>query len=69
VPRTAVGSVNGQPGVFMERDSNLVFVPVLILSSDAKSFYISSDTDITGQRVLIESVSAVQGLLLGLGED
>jgi hypothetical protein len=69
VPRAAVASVAGQAGIFIEEGAVLRFVPVAIASADPARFYLRSDSDLAGRRVLTASVSAAQGILLGLGLD
>jgi hypothetical protein len=69
VPRSALATVGGQPGVFVERGDHLRFTAVTIGGSDREAFYVSSDADLGGAAVLSTSVSAAQGILLGLGQD
>jgi hypothetical protein len=69
VPRASVATVGGQAGVFVEDGDALAFAPVAIASADEIRFYVRSERSLEGRRVLATSVSAAQGILLGLGRD
>jgi hypothetical protein len=67
VPREAVFQWQNGPTVLLRRDDELVTVPVELLSGDASTYAVACPTDIAGGEVLSSSVSAVQGVLMGLG--
>ncbi len=70
VPRAAVFRVGGRAGVVVDAGDSLRFVPLVIASEDRDAFFVRADgpTDaLAGNGVLVRSVSAVQGLLLGIG--
>lgn len=72
VPRAAVFRVAGRAGVAVDDGDSLRFVPVVIASEDRDAFFVRSDGDgdaVAGGTVLVRSVSAVQGLLLGIGTE
>lgn len=69
VPRAAVFRLEGQAGVVVRQANRLRFVAVTIASEDRDVFYLRGEGLSTGAPVLVRSVSAVQGLLLGIGID
>jgi hypothetical protein len=73
VPRAAVFRVAGQAGVAVDDGDSLRFVPVVIASEDRDSFFVRGEGEaaaaLAGGEVLVRSVSAVQGLLLGIGSE
>ena len=72
IPRAAVFRVAGRAGVAVDAGDSLRFVPLSIASEDRGAFFVSVDaaTDpLAGSEVLVRSVSAVQGLLLGIGAE
>ncbi|MDA8962383.1 hypothetical protein N9H37_03415 [Congregibacter sp.] len=69
VPRDAVLSYRGETYLALELPSELELVPVAVAGEDHLRFFVSSERDLRGARVLVRSNSALQGLLLGLGQD
>jgi hypothetical protein len=67
VPRTAVMEWAGRPAVLLQNGESLQVVPVGILGSAGADYFVRSDMALDGASVLSSSVSAVQGVLLGLG--
>lgn len=69
VPRGALLHWEGQPAVLLHTDDHLQVVPVELLSSTPSGYYVNSDSDLAGREILVTSVSAVQGILMGLGNE
>lgn len=67
LPRKAVFQWRGQPTVLLRKEEALHTVDVELLSSDGANYAVNCPTEIGGGQVLISSVSAVQGILMGLG--
>ena len=67
VPRSAVFTRDGEAQVLVRRGEMLESINVSLLMPDGDNYAISADADIGNSQVLVTSVSAVQGLLLGLG--
>jgi hypothetical protein len=67
VPRTAVFQLERQTLVLVREGSTVVQAKVRLLGADGENYLLRSDTDLQQSEVLITSVSAVQGVLLGLG--
>jgi len=69
VPRSAVFTRDGEAQVLVRRDEMLESVNVSLLMPDDDDYAISADSDLGDSEVLVTSVSAVQGMLLGLGAE
>lgn len=67
VPRSAVFTRDGEAQVLVRRGDVLEAVGVTLLMPDGDHYAISSAGDLVDSDVLVTSVSAVQGILLGLG--
>lgn len=67
VPRTAVFQLDQQPHVLLRSGARLTPVAVELLSSEGERYLLSCPESLHNQQVLVSSVSAVQGVLLGLG--
>lgn len=67
IPRQAVFSMQGEQFVLVKSNQQLDVVQVSLTSSIHNNYVVTSATNLTNQEVLISSVSAVQGILLGLG--
>lgn len=67
VPRSAVFTRDGEAQVLVRRGNALASVAVSLLMPDGEDYAISAASDLAGSEVLVTSVSAVQGILLGLG--
>lgn len=67
VPRSAMFTRDGEAQVLVRRGNALESVAVSLLMPDGEDYAISAVSDLAGSDVLVTSVSAVQGILLGLG--
>lgn len=67
VPRSAVFQWQGQPTVLLRKGQKLETVSVELHGSDAGNYSVSTAATIENSEVLSSSVSAVQGVLMGLG--
>jgi hypothetical protein len=67
IPRQALLHWETRPAVLLHRGDQLQLVPVEILGSTPSGYYVTSDADLAGREILVTSVSAVQGVLMGLG--
>jgi hypothetical protein len=53
--------------VLIKQGEYLVPTPIEIMASEGSSYFVTAAAGLKGQQVLVTSVSAVQGVLLGLG--
>lgn len=67
IPKSAIYMHERNSFVFIKENLNLVSKRVNILSSDALNYRVETEEDISNKDILIESVSAVHGILQGLG--
>jgi hypothetical protein len=67
VPQTAVMQWQGASAVLVKRSAGLEPVAVEILANIGQDYFVSCSEDLATEPVLNGSVSAVQGLLSGLG--
>jgi hypothetical protein len=67
VPRAAVMRHDGRTLLALARGADLELRDVVIAGEDAQGFYLRAGESLVGERALVRSVSAVQGMLLGLG--
>lgn len=67
VPRTAVFQLERQTRVLLREGSTLVPLEVRLLGADSDNYWLRTDVDLQQREVLVSSVSAVQGVLQGLG--
>ncbi|MBM69054.1 MAG: hypothetical protein CME43_06205 [Haliea sp.] len=67
VPRSAVFTWEEQAHVLLRGDGVLQLVPVALLQPVGEDYAVTSAVDLAGRDVLSSSVSAVQGVLMGLG--
>jgi len=67
LPRSAVFTRDGEAQVLVRRGEVLESVAVSLLMPDGEDYVISAVSDLADSDVLVTSVSAVQGILLGLG--
>jgi hypothetical protein len=67
VPREAVFQWRQAPHVWLRRGDELVAQPVELIADTADGYAVAADPALAGGRVLVRSVSAAQGILLGLG--
>jgi hypothetical protein len=68
VPREAVFQWRQAPHVWLRRGEELVAQPVELIADTSGGYAVTADPALTGAEVLVRSVSAVQGILLGLGD-
>jgi len=69
LPRTAVLQREAGSHVFLREGDVLRAVPVELLAADGADYIVTSTTPLGGREALVTSVSAVQGVLLGLGDE
>lgn len=67
VPRQSVFQWQGEPTVLIRQQDRLTTVAVEIISGKGDFYAVGCGTDIAGGQLLSSSVSAVQGVLMGLG--
>lgn len=67
VPREAILHWRGEPAVLLREGEALVPTPVEIIASSGDDYHVTSTVDLRDRKILTRSVSAVQGILLGLG--
>jgi hypothetical protein len=67
IPRAALFQWRGEPHVLVLGDDALRAVAVTILADTDDGYAIEANAELAGRDVLSRSVSAVQGILLGLG--
>lgn len=67
VPRTAVFQLERATQVLVREGGSLVPVEVDLLGAEGDNYVLHADVDLGGREVLVSSVSAVQGVLMGLG--
>lgn len=69
LPQSAVFTWSQQRAVWLKKGQSLQLQPIQIILSDDDRYLVSYEASMLNQSVLIQSVSAVQGLLLGLGDE
>jgi hypothetical protein len=67
LPRSAVFQWQRQTMVLVREGDKLIPVPVSLLGVQGEDYVLASEFDLGDRDVLVSSVSAVQGVLLGLG--
>jgi hypothetical protein len=67
IPRRALLHWEGLAAVLLLSEEFLEVVTVEVLGSTPAGYYVASDVELSGREILVSSVSAVQGVLLGLG--
>ncbi|PLW67205.1 hypothetical protein [Pseudohalioglobus lutimaris] len=67
IPRRAIMQWQGETAVLIRQAGSLTPVTVELLTTADDHYIVSSNVSLDGQRVLSTSVSAVQGILMGLG--
>jgi hypothetical protein len=68
VPREAIFQWRQAPHVWLRRGEELVAQPVELIADTAEGYAVAADPALAGGEVLVRSVSAAQGILLGLGD-
>ncbi|WJG08161.1 hypothetical protein [Aliiglaciecola sp. LCG003] len=69
IPRKSVFSIGGEQFVFVKIDNQFHATAITLVSSIEQNYIATSDTPLTNAEVLTSSVSAVQGIMLGLGSE
>lgn len=69
VRKSAVFQLQRQSYMWVRRGDTLAAAAVTVLGSESESYIVRCDLSLEAQDVLISSVSAVQGVLLGLGDE
>jgi len=67
VPMTAVFQWQGTSSVLVHQGRRLKLVQVELIASSGKDYIVACDKSLENTEVLVSSVSAVQGILIGLG--
>ncbi|GAC27391.1 hypothetical protein [Brumicola pallidula] len=67
IKQSSVFNWEGDNYIFVQDTQNYVALKVTLVTSDGDNFIVKSPASLANKRVLISSVSAVQGVLLGLG--
>ncbi|MEH6581597.1 MAG: hypothetical protein V7754_06640 [Halioglobus sp.] len=67
VPVSSVFQWQQSSSIFIEKDGQLQVVAVELLASRGGDYIVRAEVPLEGGRVLVTSVSAVQGVLMGLG--
>lgn len=68
IPKAALFSLHGKHYVMRQTAEGFASVEVNIVASEQNSFVVTSSQDIHGSAIATSSVSALQGILMGLGE-
>lgn len=68
VSRQSVFNWQGENYLFYQNQENYVAAKVILLSSTRDGYVVSSDISLDAKNALVTSVSAAQGILMGLGE-
>ena len=69
VPKSAVFQIERESHVWVRRGDSLAAVAVTVLGAERDAYVVRSEVPLAGIDTLISSVSAVQGVLLGLGDE
>jgi hypothetical protein len=67
LPRSALFQWQREPHVFVRDGDRLHARPVTVLADTAEGYAVARDPGLAGSELLVASVSAAQGILLGLG--
>jgi len=67
IPKSAVFNHNGNDSILVKQGQGLNTVEVSLITSDGENYLVNSEKDLSQDSILMTSVSAVQGVLLGLG--
>lgn len=67
ISKSAVFNYRGRDSIMIKRGLSLITFEVSLLTSDGENYLVSTTSDIGQDQVLVTSVSAVQGVLIGLG--
>ena len=67
IAKTAVFELDGKDKILLRSENMLRAMDVSLLTLVGEDYIILSDVDLTDASILVSSVSAVQGIMLGLG--
>jgi len=67
IKQSSVFNWEGDNYIFIQEQQNYMAVKVLLIASHADSYVVKSPVSLINKNVLVSSVSAMQGILLGLG--
>ncbi|WP_412971678.1 hypothetical protein [Glaciecola sp. MF2-115] len=67
IKQSSVFNWEGLNYVFVKNEQNFSAVKVILMTSDDDSYVVKSTESLADKKVLVTSVSAVQGILLGMG--
>ena len=67
IKQSSVFNWEGDNYIFIQDKQNYTAVKVSLITSHDDNYIVKSSVSLTGKNVLLSSVSAVQGILLGLG--
>lgn len=67
VPARSVMQWQGAPALLVRAGEQLVPQTVAVLGSTSEEYFVACSEELEGNEVLVTSVSAVQGMLMGLG--
>jgi len=67
LPKRAVFQWQGASHVLLRDAQSVQAIPVTLLGSEADDYVLRCNRSLAGREILVSSVSAVQGLLMGLG--
>jgi hypothetical protein len=69
IARSAVFQWQGRSALLVRQQDTLTVTTVELLQGDGDDYILSADASLAGSEILVSSVSAVQGFLLGLGDE
>jgi len=67
IKKDAVLNFEGNDYIFLKNNNQLELIEVELLTFHENHYLFTSSTDLSEKQILVSSVSAVQGILLGLG--
>ncbi len=67
VPKSSLFDFQGESQILIKQDNTLTTQVVSVIHGDQDYYYLNVDQDLTGLPLLIHSVAAVKGLLMGMG--
>ena len=67
VPKNSLFDYQGQAQILIKQGNRLITQKVSVIHGDQDHYYLDTDIDLTGLSVLVHSVAAVKGILLGMG--
>jgi len=67
IDQQAIFRLDGKDQILILNNGQLDTVVVSLLTREAEQYFFTSEVDLSSKKALVSSVSAVQGILLGLG--